>query len=101
VFCDLNIETSTFTHTTASGNLNVTGLPFTSATLTNALSLGGGSWSGITKANYTQVASVVASNSSLLVFQISGSGQAVNTLVPSDMPTGGTVRLRFSFSYVV
>lgn len=81
------IRTSTFTHTTASGSLQITGLPFTSGTL----SIGSTNWRGITKANFTDVSPRSDSASALLTMMISGSGQATTTVATGDMPTGGTV----------
>src|SRR5574343_1257060 len=46
------IVTSSFTHTTASGILKVTGLPLTSENTTGKISVGSLNWGGITKATY-------------------------------------------------
>src|SRR3990172_6973053 len=45
------MSTSTFTHTTASGSLNITGLPFTSITSSSIRLCGSLLWQGITKAS--------------------------------------------------
>jgi hypothetical protein len=94
------IVTSTFTHTTASGICQVTGLPFTSITTTSFNAYGTILWQGITKANYTQWVAVVAPNSTTIIYFGSGSGQAVASLSTGDMPTGGTVVLNGTQTYV-
>jgi hypothetical protein len=93
------IRTSTFTHSTASGALNVTGLPFTSVTVTNLAFYGGSAWRGITKANYTDLSAEVGSNLSLIGIVASGSGQVWTSVDAADMPTSGTVILRFTITY--
>ena len=85
VFVNFLIVTSAFTHTTASGDVQITGLPFAST----AGYRGGILWQGITKANYTDAVSLTSS--SLMNVQMSGSGQTRDTAKAADMPSGGTV----------
>ena len=92
--CDLVL--STFTHTTAAGNLKVTGLPFSTKNVANVNHLGSTYWTGITKANYTQVGVHIAPNTTVFSFPAFGSGQAVANVGVADMPTGGTPTIRFS-----
>lgn len=94
IWADFNILTSTFTHTTASGSLLVTGLLDAAANESNVIFAGAVLWSGITKAGYTQVMPYVLANESQIRFTVSGSGVGVADLVAADMPTGGTVTLR-------
>jgi hypothetical protein len=101
VTVSFTIRTSTFTHTTASGDVYVTGLPFTSATVTDLAFYGGSAWRGITKTNYTDISAEVSSNSSLVGIIASGSGQTWTSVTAADMPTGGTVILRFTITYNV
>jgi hypothetical protein len=97
-FIDAELVTSTFTHTTASGVLRVTGLPFTSAAAGSfRLAL---QWGGITKATYTDVVGVVSNGTTIVQFQASGSGVAPSNVTAADMPTGGSVVLRFSGLYL-
>lgn len=99
VFLTCNLITSSFTHTTASGNLQVTGLPFTSS---GSFSFVGVlEWGGITKANYTQVNCAVGAAATTMTFTASGSGQSVSSVTTADCPTGGTMRLNFTFMYHV
>jgi hypothetical protein len=92
VIAEFNLTTATFTHTTAVGNLTITGLPFSNG-LANASLRGQVQWAGITKANYTDIAIRMAAGASDLTFSASGSGQAASTIQPADVPTGGTVSL--------
>jgi hypothetical protein len=100
-FLTLDLVTSTFTHTTASGNLNITGCPFTSMNSPAATYRGSLQWTGITKANYTEAIFALANNSATLLVQMSGSGQAIATVATGDMPTGGTVQLRGNITFQV
>lgn len=99
VFIDCHIETASFTHTTASGNLRITGMPFPVKTLSNYVTTGCGVFQGITKASYTQFAVVAVTGEAYLRMQASGQGQPFAQVTAADLPTGGTVALRFGFSY--
>lgn len=94
--------TSTFTHTTASGGLLITGLPFTPITTdANYRAYAPILYSGITKAGYAAFSSALIGNSSSIQVLASGSGVAVAAVATTDMPTGGTVALGGSVNYVV
>ncbi len=96
------LVTSTFTHTTASGALRVTGLPFTSASDASSLtSVGPLIWGGIAKATYTNVVARVNDNVNYVDFWASGSAAAAAAIGAADVPTGGTVHLQGSVSYSV
>lgn len=99
VLATFQITTSSFTHTTASGNFQITGLPFSSENVANQNYVGAMNWRGITKANYTDVVAAIAPNSSVVVLIASGSGQAVVTLGSTDIPTGGTLSLSGTIFY--
>lgn len=99
VWC--NLVTSTFTHTTASGSLQLTGLPFTSASDSSSFCFGTMSWQGITKATYTQIVPRLINGVTALDFIASGTGVAVSTVAFGDVPTGGTVILRVQLTYRV
>lgn len=93
-----SITTATFTHTTASGNLEITGLPFTSEA---AQGFQTAMLAGYTKANYTHVGAFTPASSTLVRIQGGGSGQALANITAADMPTGGTVAIRVAGSYKV
>lgn len=93
------VETSSFTHTTASGDLRITGLPYAVRTLADLRFGGTTRWSGITKAGYTQVNTTADSGNSYLTFQASGSGVGVSSVSSGNVPTGGTVVLEGEITY--
>ena len=93
------ITTSTFTHTTASGAVSITGLPFTS--ITGIAFAGTMEWSGITKAGYTDVIPQVQQGVTTMRIRCAGSGQGSNNIEIADMPAGGTVILNGSVTYNV
>lgn len=97
VFCTFALIHSTFTHSTASGAASITGLPFPNHDA-SVFGVGELEWRGITKANYTDV-NVRVTNSSVLLLQASGSGQATTSVTSVDMPSGGTVNFRGSAMY--
>lgn len=91
VIAVFNIVTSSFTHTTASGSLGITGFPFTpAATYRNVT---GGHWAGITNATYSQWSVAAQPSASTLRYVGSGSASANAFLGASSVPTGGTVEL--------
>lgn len=92
-----NVQTSTFTHTTASGSCQITGLPFASVASYN--NMGALYWSGITKATYTDINSRVAPSVSVIDFIACGSGVTASNVAAADMPTGGGILLLTTISY--
>lgn len=97
VAAQFTIVTSTFTHTTASGDCQITGLPFANGAATSLR--GVLHWQGITKATYTDITVRVPAAGSLLVVEASGSGVAESDVSAANMPTGGTVILAGSITY--
>lgn len=95
VHVHFRIRTTAFTHTTASGGAQVTGLPFAAVGERSGTLL----WQGITKANYTHIVPRTQEDSTTLTFGASGSGQTAAGINASDMPTGGTVRLEGDITY--
>jgi hypothetical protein len=98
VIAKFTIITSAFTWSTASGVLTITGLPFASASETSA-NRGAASFSGITKANYTQFTPFAVINTGTINFDASGSAQPQSTVNAADMPSGGSVQLRGNIPY--
>lgn len=95
------ITTSSFTHTTASGAVKITGLPFTAGVFTSVNATGALAWQGITKANYTDANARVRTGESAFDVVMSGSGQTLVVLAVTDFPTGGTVDLIFTVFFLV
>lgn len=87
----VRIITSAFTHTTASGDMRITGIPNITPNAA-PIPVGKCVWGGITKAGYTEVTAEV-SNGDILNFWGSGSGVAPSYVTAADMPTGGSVVL--------
>lgn len=93
--------TSAFTHTTASGNLLITGLPFTAVDDSNYRAYAPLLFQGITKAGYTQVMAEMNGNTSQFFVQACASASNVSNVTAANMPTGGTVILAGLVNYVV
>lgn len=90
------IVTSSFTHTTASSLLLMTGLPFTSTSDSGGA---GCLYGGVNKAGYTSVAPFVNSGTSQAYFNCAGMGVAGDNIQITDCPTAGTLQLSGQFSY--
>lgn len=93
------LATSTFTHTTASGSLRFTGIPFTSLNAAGNTSMGGTSWQGITKAGFTDAAALVAANSNNIEVFMSRNGGGRDQVFAADMPSGGSVIIQATIMY--
>lgn len=98
---DVAIITSAFTHTTAAGELRITGFPFTPKNTANRYAVGALDWSGITKAGYTHCNLLMDPGVAYGRVIASGSGVASSALTSANMPTGGTIILIGHVSYVV
>jgi hypothetical protein len=99
VFYDILILTSAFTFTTASGNMRVTGLPYSCSSTSNYNPPAAMLFQGITKAGYTQFAAAPIFGTSFIEFSASGTGVSISGVTAADVPTGGTVYLALSGSY--
>lgn len=99
-FVDCVITTSSFTHTTASGDLRIS-LPFTSANTANRFGIGELIWMGITKAGYTDISASAGVNVNYMNFVAGGSGVGNLTVTAADMPTGGTLQFIISINYTI
>ncbi len=99
--CSIDILTSAFTYTTASGALFIATLPYTPQTL--SLGNGGGTVAmrGYTKANFTQLTVYAINAVARCRVFASGSAQTPAALTTADVPTGGTVQLVGMFEYEV
>lgn len=97
-----NFTTSTFTHTTASGEFRITGLPVTSSNTANRIVIGPCAWRGLTYASARDdTACEIQANVNYLRLVGSVSGGTIDTVDTADMPTGGTLQLRFAISFLV
>lgn len=100
VHASFSITTSGFTHTTASGDIRVSGLPIAATSETTVPAYGSlAGINGVTKANYTQFTPRIDSTGVYLNFRAAGSAQAASTITASDTPTGGTIVLAGTICY--
>jgi hypothetical protein len=97
---NFNIVTSAFTWTTASGNVKITGLPFT-ADAAVANNWGSVMFSGFTGIGYTQMNSTVNAANTSVNLILSGTGVAISTATIAQFPTGGSVILRGTASFQI
>jgi len=99
VFYDIVIVTSSFTHTTASGDLRISGLPYNVGSTSNYTPTASLIFQGITKAGYTQFSPIPEYGNAFMRFLASASGSSVSGVLATDVPTGGSVYLAISGSY--
>lgn len=90
VKASFNIVTVSFTHTTATGAVLITGLPIASAPGNLEVDVGAVVWAGITNASVTNVVCLVGPGSNSIQLVGCGSAFAGASIAASDMPTGGT-----------
>ena len=101
VTATFSITTSTFTHTTSTGLLLISGLPYAALTVGYLNGTGSLVFQGITKAGYSSIVPISAPSGTSLYFQASGSALAAAYVsLASDMPTGGTVILQGTITYL-
>lgn len=90
------LVTSAFTWTTSTGNFQIINVPVPSS---GGRFYGALSWSGVTKAGYTNIVTRIGVGSSILTFSASGSGVAVAVVAIGDVPSGGTVDFEGTIVY--
>ena len=98
VFIECYVQTSAFTHTSASGVLAVTGLPFTVPNVFQGVAAC--AFRGWTD-TLGWIGARPARDSTTVDFIISESATALVQVTAAIMPTGGTVDIRFQLGYVV
>lgn len=96
VFLDLIIITTTFTHSTASGSLLLTGLPFATA---GGLNL----FNPIIMRGHNVAGGIIGLRAigTTADFGYNVSGSAIGTLTPTQVPTGTVIDIRASWSHEV
>ena len=95
------ITTSSFTHTTASGNFLISGMPFTSANVAGLLTNGSVTAQGWTKAGYAWLSPQIQNNATSIYFQTQNSGSSIANVTVADIPTATTQVWRFAVTYFV
>ena len=101
VFVNCFLTLSSFTHSTASGALVISGLPFVSENAFGNIDFGPVNFNGVTKAGYTNFIVGSAWGTSDVNVYCNGSGIADSFISAADMPSGGTVLFKFSLNYQV
>ena len=100
VRCMFVAAVSTWTHTTAAGNLHITGLPYTSKTETNSAHVGALSASGVNfTAGYTMVVTYLISNDTKLLVVESGDNVGNQAQTVTNYPTGVAFGLTGQIEY--
>ena len=93
---------NTWTHTTASGALRVSGIPFTAKTVSGATWVGSiGSVTGITKAGYGHYGLIILSGGTTFNPQASGSGLGASGIQASEFASGSAKSMTGSISYPI
>ena len=91
-------SSAAITHTTASGGVVITGLPFVAGvTSFSPLAL----WKGFTSAGYMTLSGQLVGTLGNVYLNKSGSGVANAAVAITDFPTGGVVDLYFTLTYFV
>ena len=86
-------------NTTASGNLTVTGLPFTSSA--TYYHTGTMQFNGITKATFTDFVARIGPSTASVIFIASGSGIQNAAVTAADVPSAGTVVVMSTIVYTI
>lgn len=94
------IDTATFTHTTASGNLRLTGLPFVcTGSASTYFPIGTFTGEGISKTGYSSIVPFGVGQASYVQFDAYGDNTTHSNVVAADMPTAGEVILIGNLTY--
>ena len=97
----IEIVTSTWTYSSATGQLTINGLPFAVNSLLGSISVGALAVNGLTKAGYTNFVLAPIVGTTTLVMYASGSGEPNAVVAVTDFPSGGTVEMWGSGFYFV
>jgi hypothetical protein len=95
------ISTSAFTHTTASGALKVSGLPFTANAAVADIGAASALAQGLTAANYTNFSFYTQTSATHMVMSASAQGQSLLSITTTHMPSGTPQYLQASLTYFV
>ena len=98
---NFNVQTSSFTFTTASGNFRITGFPFAANSTANNQSVGSLTFQGITKVGYTQITTLLVPGATYANLMASGTAVSLSLVTAANMPTGGSVILYGTVTYQI
>lgn len=93
------VVTSTHTHTTASGNQRITGLPFASKTVSGLTWMASCAIQGVVLANYTQFHMALESNSTVVTGVATAQGQALTTIGTTTCASATQQHRYFTLTY--
>ena len=99
---DLLATAGNFTHSSASGDFRITGLPFVSRQEANPNQRAVGSlrFEGVNSSSYTQFTPAIPGGASYIEIWQSGSGQALSGLGVTHLPTGSVLWFSGSIMYL-
>ena len=103
IICFMGLTIAGFTHSTASGSLRITGLPFKPRIdINSAFAFSGGNlnWRGITKTNWTDLYPRLVAQQNYFNLILSGSGQDFASVTTVEAPTGAQLSLIGVIFYV-
>ena len=89
------VTASSFTHSTSSGALRITGIPFTPASNHYSSVL----FNGINKAGYTAMSAQASAGSSVILFYASAMGTGQSGVTAPNVPSGGAPFIQFTLCY--
>lgn len=98
VIASFEITTTTFTFTTASGALTISGMPFTVGAIRG---FGSSRWNGITAAGYTDMCFQPNPGTTTALLAASGSGSTFTFITTGHTPSGGSMQLLATMAYEV
>ena len=101
VTCNIFIQTSAFTYTTATGALRIQGLPYLARNTVNAFSLGSCVYQGITDAARPQICVRVDPGLNFLSLVSSGPGVPIAFASVANVATGSSIILIVTITYEV
>lgn len=93
-----DVQLNTYTYTTATGSIRLTGIPFTAANATTPY-VGSVAFGNINKAGFTQIVPRIEANAVIIRFVASGMGSAIATVSATDATSGNAVFLQGTITY--
>lgn len=93
-----DVQLNTYTYTTATGSIRLTGIPFTAANATTPY-VGSVAFGNINKAGFTQIVPRIEANAVIIRFVASGMGSAIATVSATDATSGSAILLQGTITY--
>ncbi len=96
----VHVRSSTFTHTTASGSMEITGLPFTSASLVSFQTAGPLIHQILNKVGFTQINLNMFANIAFTRFTASRIGSGFSAVQAAQVTSGNAMILEAALTYI-